>query len=109
MSEAGGLNGSEDLGRIAARHPTENVGGREARVVEEIGDVMGRHAEFAEAVKEIGAVAGPRPAGNVEYVALWGDDGVEAGRGDGRRRLSQPSLHQAKNDEALGQQSRRKE
>lgn len=54
-SEAGRLEGAENVGGIAARHTAEDVGGREAAVIEKIGDVVGRNAEVSEAMKQIGS------------------------------------------------------
>ncbi|HRC45086.1 MAG TPA: hypothetical protein PLT27_13620 [Nitrospira sp.] len=54
-AEAGRLEGAENVGRIAACYTAEDVGGREAAVIEKIGDVVGRNAEVSEAMKQIGS------------------------------------------------------
>ena len=72
------------------RDATEYVRGRTARVVQEIGNIVGRHRKIAEAVKQVRTVLQPRPARDVvsDLTARKGDRSadlsVQARRGDWR-------------------------
>ncbi len=64
-AEAGRLDGSEDVRRVSARDTTEDIGGGQGSFVQEVGDIVGGDAEFAEAMKEIGPAPRSGSAGDV--------------------------------------------
>ena len=84
------MNGPKDARRVAASDPAENVARRKDGLVEEVGDIVDRDVEQAEAVKQVGPVSRSGPPRDV-VVDLSVRKGcgradlcVQPRRGDGR-------------------------
>ena len=94
VPEAFGLNCPENVGGIAARDTAQDIGRRNRRIIQEIGNVVRRNSEFAETMEKVGPATGPRSSGNVvldrsiRQVYWCTHLGVETRGGDGRRNLS---------------------
>ena len=67
VAKPGGLYRPEDVGQVSPGDATEDVGCRQAGVIEKVGDVVVGNIEVAEAVKEICSTARSRPT---RYVVL---------------------------------------
>src|ERR1041384_788564 len=78
VPEPRGLNGTKDVGYIAAGDAAKDVGCAKTGVIEKVCDVVVGNIEVAEAVKQIRSTARPRPARDVEL-------GLAAGECDWRR------------------------